>query len=431
MNYRFVGEEIEYIINHSEAKFFFFGAEQSETIAGIHKKLKPVVKFIGVDTERFEFAYNYEEFLSSGKPDEPQEEINENDPCQIMYTSGTTGKPKGAVITHGNLFWNLINTILGRDHRTGEISVIISPLYHTAALNNHFTVQVALGGTSILVKRFEPDLVLRLIEKERANVISGSPTMFDRLLQHPRFDALDTRSITKCTTGASALPDSTKERLIEAFPNSHGVYDLYGCTEASPTITTLKARDSLRKHGSVGLPVPFLQAEVVDEEGGSLTPNEIGELVCRGPNVMQAYFKDLDATKETIKDGWLFTGDLASMDEEGYFYIVDRKKDVIVSGGENIYPKEIEEVLLRHPAIADVAVVGVPHATWGETAKAFVVLKDGKALGEQELIEFCKTYLASYKKPTAVEILSDIPRNPSGKTLKRLLRKKDESNFHG
>jgi len=429
VNYRFVGEEIEYIINHSEARFFFFGAELCETIAGIQKELKTVDKFIGVDTGKFDLAYNYEEFLSSGKPDEPQEKINENDPCQIMYTSGTTGKPKGAVITHGNLFWNLMNTIQGRDHRTGEVSVIINPLFHTAALNNHFTVQVALGGTSILVRRFDPELVLKLIEEERANVISGSPTIFDLLLQHPRFDTFDIQSITKCTSGASALPQKTKEKLIDAFPNSHGVYDLYGCTEASPTITTLKANNSLKKHGSVGLPVPFLHAKVVDEAGEPLALNEVGELVCRGPNVMQGYFKDSDATKEAIKDGWLYTGDLAKMDEEGYFYIVDRKKDVIVSGGENIYPREIEEVLLRHPAIADIAVVGVPHVTWGETVKAFVVLKDGKALSEQEIIEFCKAHLASYKKPTVVEILSEIPKNPSGKVLKRLLRKKDESKF--
>jgi len=426
VNFRFVGEEIEYIANNSESSFFFFGKEFQETIASIYQRLRTIKNFIGVDVEKEGFAHDYESFLSSGEADEPGVEIGENDPCQIMYTSGTTGKPKGAVITHGNVLWNLINTILGREDHPGEVSLIIGPLYHTAALNNHFTIQTALGGTSILVKRFDPETVLSYIEKEKVNVISGSPAMYNLLLQYPQLDHFDTRSITKCTAGSAILPQEIKQRLLQVFPQANGIYDVYGCTEASPTITILNGKDSFRKHGSVGPPVPFLQARVVDEQGNPVPPDQAGELVCQGPNVMQGYYKNQEATKEAIKDGWFYTGDVATVDKEGYFYIVDRKKDMIVSGGENIYPREIEEVLFTHPAIADAAVIGIPDETWGEAVKAFIVPRDGKTIDEQEVIDFCKGHLASYKKPKAIEFVSSIPKNPSGKPLKRILRSRSQ-----
>jgi len=426
VNFRFVGEEIEYIVNNSEANFFFFAKEFRETVGSIQQRLNTVKNFVGVDVKKADFAHDYESFLSLGGSDEPEVEVQESDPCQIMYTSGTTGKPKGAVITHGNVLWNLMNTIIGREDHIGETSLIIGPLYHTAALNNHFTIQVALAGTSILVKKFEPEIVLRYIEKEKVNVISGSPAMYNLLLQYPRLDHFDTHSITKCTAGSAILPKEIKERLLEVFPKATGVYDVYGCTEASPTITILSGRDSFRKHGSVGPPVPFLQTRIVNEDGRPLPPNQIGELVCQGPNVMQGYYKNEEATKKAVKDGWLYTGDLATVDEDGYLYIVDRKKDMIVSGGENIYPREIEEVLFRHTAIADVAIVGIPDSIWGESVKAFIVLKHGKMVDEQEVIDFCKRHLASYKKPRAIEFVSSIPKNPSGKTLKRLLKEKGQ-----
>lgn len=425
VNFRFVGEEIEYIVNNSGASFFFFAKEFQEIIANVYQKLQTVKNFIEVDAEKGAFASDYESFLSSGEPDEPETVINEDDPCQVMYTSGTTGKPKGAVISHGNILWNLVNTILGREDHAGEVSLIIGPLYHTAGLNNHFTIQIALGGTSILVKRFDPEIILRYIEKEKVNVISGSPSMYNLLLQYPELDHFDTRSIIKCTAGSAILPQEIKERLLKVFPKINGIYDVYGCTEASPTIAILNGKDSLRKHGSVGPPVPFLQAKVIDEDGSPLPPNQIGELVCRGPNVMQGYYKNTEATKEAIKNGWLYTGDLAKVDNDGYFYIVDRKKDMIVSGGENIYPREIEEVLFRHQAISDVAVIGIPDPVWGETVKAFIVRQKGKLIDKQEVIDFCKRHLAGYKRPKVVEFVNSIPKNPSGKPLKKLLKEGD------
>jgi acyl-CoA synthetase (AMP-forming)/AMP-acid ligase II len=202
-------------------------------------------------------------------------------------------------------------------------------------------------------------------------------------------------------------------------------YDVYGLTEASPCITILNAADSLRKDGSVGKMLPFVDVRIVDEDNNRLPPGEVGELICRGPNVMQGYHRNPLATAKSLKNGWLYTGDLARMDEEGFCYIVDRKKEMIVSGGENIYPREIEEILMRHPAVADVAVIGIPHPTWGETVKAIIALREGHCIDEQEVIDFCKNNLASYKKPTAVSFVPAIPRNPSGKALKRLLREEE------
>jgi acyl-CoA synthetase (AMP-forming)/AMP-acid ligase II len=246
--------------------------------------------------------------------------------------------------------------------------------------------------------------------------------MYNLLMQEPGARDYDVTSITKCTAGADKLPMATKRRLIDFFPNIAGIYDVYGCTEASPCIAILGAGDSLRKDGSVGRPLPFLAARLVDEQGQVLAPGEVGELICRGPNVMQGYYNNPEATADAIQDGWLFTGDLARTDEEGYLYIVDRKKDMIVSGGENIYPREIEEVLLAHPAVADATVVGVPDDLWGESVRAFIKVRSGQRLGEAEVLAHCRRHLAGYKKPRRIEFIDEIPRNPSGKALKRQLR---------
>ncbi|MCJ7776504.1 MAG: long-chain fatty acid--CoA ligase [Desulfobulbaceae bacterium] len=424
VNFRFVGPEIVYVLNDSQPSILFYGPEFETTLLEIREQLETIRLLVSPHDGASSLAIDYENFLSEEECIAPASDICEDDQCQIMYTSGTTGSPKGAILTHGNVLWNLFNTVLGREDKTGERALIAGPLYHTAALNNHFTIQVALGGTSILVRKFEPESFLRTIEKERVTVISGAPALYNLLLQNPNASKYDTSSITKCTAGSDKLPMEIKERLLEFFPNIRGIYDVYGCTEASPCITILNAEDSLRKDMSVGKALPFLEARVVDEDDKLLPPDEVGELVCRGPNVMKGYYGNPEGTRETIRNGWLHTGDLARMDEEGFFYIVDRKKEMIVSGGENIYPREIEEVLITHPAIADVAVVGIPDPDWGESVKAFVALKEGEMISEQEVIDFCKKYLASYKKPKTVAFIPSIPRNPSGKALKRLLIEK-------
>lgn len=422
VNFRLVGPEIAFILNNSGAKAIIYGPEFEEVLAQIRQDIPEVQHFISPLTNKSELAVDYKKFLQNGSWTAPAGEVKEDDPCQIMYTSGTTGRPKGAVITHRNVIWNLFNTIHGREDKGGQVSIIVGPLYHTAALNNHLTIQIALGGTSLVVRKFEPEPMLKLIQEERATTISGSPAMYNLLLQHPAAGDYDTSSITKCTAGADKLPMETKRQLLEFFPKINGIYDVYGCTEASPCITILNERDSMRKDGSVGLALPFLDARVLDELDKPVEPGQVGELVCRGSNVMQGYHNDVEATRAAIREGWLHTGDMAVLDDEGFFYIVDRKKDMIVSGGENIYPREIEEVLYTHPDIAEAAVVAMPDDTWGESGRAFVALKQGRSLTAQEVIEYCKQHLASYKKPKRVDFLDELPRNASGKVLKRNLR---------
>lgn len=422
VNFRLVGPEMAYILNNSGAKAIIYGPEFEEVLSSIRPDLQSVQVFISPLADKSGLAADYETFLQSGPWTASSDQVREDDPCQIMYTSGTTGRPKGAVITHRNVIWNLFNTIHGREDRGGQVSIIVGPLYHTAALNNHLTIQIALGGTSLLVRKFEPESMLKLIQDQRATTISGSPAMYNLLLQHPAAGNYDTTSINKCTAGADKLPMETKRQLLKFFPNINGVYDVYGCTEASPCIAILNERDSMRKDASVGPALPFLDARVVDEEGRPVPAGEVGEIVCKGPNVMQGYHDDPQATAAAIKHGWLHTGDMAKLDEEGFFYIVDRKKDMIVSGGENIYPREIEEVLYTHPDIAEAAVVAMPDATWGESGRAFVALKQGRSLGAEQVIQFCKQHLASYKKPKRIDFIAELPRNASGKVLKRKLR---------
>ncbi len=424
VNFRFTGREIDYVLNDAQPLLLIYGPEFEKTLRAVRDQLVSVRHFVSPQNTETPLAVDYEDFLAGGKSNiaGAASQVSEDDPCQLMYTSGTTGKPKGATLTHRNVLWNLFNIIWAREDKTGERAIIVGPLYHTAALNNHLTIQIALGGTSIIIRKFEPESLLKTIEREKATIVSGAPALYNMLLQHPKAHLYDTRSITKCTAGSDKLPMEIKKKLLKFFPNIKGVYDVYGLTEASPCITILNAADSLRKDGSVGKILPFVDARIVDEDNDSLPPGEVGELICRGPNVMRGYHRNPQATGESLKNGWLYTGDLARMDDEGFIYIVDRKKEMIVSGGENIYPGEIEEVIRRHPSVADVAVIGIPDPTWGETVKAFVVPQQGREIDEKEVIDFCKKYLASYKKPTDVAFVAAIPRNPSGKALKRLLR---------
>lgn len=422
VNFRFVGREIEYVINDSGAKVFLFGEEFHEVISQIRSDLSGVVAFITVNSQDRSAMLDYEELIGAERAIEPNVDIKEEDPCQILYTSGTTGRPKGAVLTNENILWSLVNTIIGREEKPGEIALIIGPLYHVAGLNIHLTTQIALGGTSILIKKFDPIQVLEIIQREHATTISGAPSMYRMLLQHLEAHSFDVSSITKCTVGAAILSTETKKQLEKYFPNIKGIYDVYGSTEVG-IASILQAEDSWLKEGSVGKPMPFVQVKIVDEQDRPLDAGMVGELVCCGPNVMVGYNGEEEETRLAFKGGWFHTGDLARMDEEGYIYIVDRKKDMIVSGGENIYPREIEEILYMHPSIIDAAVVGIEDPLWGESVRAFVVKKEGESLKEDDVVNYCKQHLASYKKPKVVVFIEEIPRNPSGKILKNKLRK--------
>jgi len=422
VNTRLTAQEIAYVLNDSQPEAIFFASEYEGTISRIKGDLNTVGLFITLSFKNAGFAFNYEPFLGEQSSLAFMEPAADSDPCQIVYTSGTTGRPKGAVLTHGNVIWNFFNIIFSREDPMGQKILIIGPLFHVAALNNQMTIHIGLGGTCILIRKFEPEAVLRVIQEEKVSVMVAAPTVYNFLIQEPNAQKYDTSSIKHLTSGADRLMGETKRSILSLFKGISGVSNVYGCTEATATIAVLRASESSRKGESVGRAAPFSQARIVNDLDEPLPPGEIGELVCRGPNLMQGYYGNAEATKEVIRNGWLHTGDLAYMDEEGYFYVIDRKKDMVISGGENIYPREVEAVLFTHPDIVDAAVVGVPDPFWGESVKAFVVRGIGSALDAEGVVEYCKSRLASYKKPKFVEFVDAIPRNPAGKALKKLLR---------
>jgi len=422
INSRLTPGEITYILDNSDAGVFLFEKEFDQVVNVIRPAIHNIEHYICIGGNTRPNILDYEQLMSNQPDSELNVAVSEKNGCELLYTSGTTGRPKGVVLTHENVSWNLMNTINGRELRPGQICLIAGPLSHSAALNNHFTTTMALGGTCVIMRQFDPKTFMELVQNEKVEVISGSPTLFNLLLQFPEVGKYDTSSVTQVQSGAAPLRAATKDKLTQLFPNAVGVYDVYGCTEASPSIAILSGKDSLRKQACVGKPVSFLQAKLVDDESQKVRVGQVGEIICKGPNVMKEYYKNKEATEEAIRDEWLYTGDLGRLDDEGYLYIVGRKKDMIVSGGENIYPQEIERVLYTHPKIADAAVIGIPDEIWGESVRAVITVKAGEKMTEDEVIEFCKEHLASYKKPKSIIFVDALPKNPLGKVSKKELR---------
>jgi fatty-acyl-CoA synthase len=348
----------------------------------------------------------------------PPVELTLDDPWMILYTGGTTGRAKGAIISHGQATWNAWNTISGWGLGPDERVPLLTPLFHTGGLNVFTTPLAYLGGTTILMGPFEPGALLSLIERERVTVLFMVPTMYQMLLAHPWFGAADLSSIRWAISGGAACP----RPVAEAFW-SRGI-DLrlgYGLTEVGPNCFAMPAEAVRTRPGSVGFPIMHNQVRVMDGER-TCGPGEVGELHLKGPHVTVGYWRRPDATEEANPDGWFRTGDLVYQDADSFFYIVDRKKEMFISGGENIYPVEVETAIYEHPAVAEAAVVGVPDPKWGEVGKAVIVLKPGTVLTEAELLEFLKGRLARFKVPKLVEFRSALPKSAAGKILKRELK---------
>ncbi|MDG5473424.1 fatty acid--CoA ligase family protein [Jeotgalibacillus sp. ET6] len=345
-------------------------------------------------------------------------ELVQDDVAVILYTSGTTGKPKGAMLTHRNVYSNAKDTAEYLSI-TGEDKVIAAlPMFHVFALTVVLNAPLINGGTIIIVPKFSPKDVFDLTKKYEATVFAGVPTMYNFLLQYPDADPADFSSVRLCISGGASLPVALLHQFEEKF--SVRVSEGYGLSEASP-VTCFNPLDKERKAGSIGTSITNVENKIVNELGEELPPGEVGELIVRGPNVMKGYYKMPEDTGAAIRDGWLFTGDLAKKDEEGYFFIVDRKKDMILVGGYNVYPREVEEVLYSHKNVVEAAVVGVPDPDYGEAVQCFVVKKDA-SLTKEELLEFCGKQLAKYKLPTVVEFIEELPKNTTGKILRRALR---------
>ncbi|MGE5138955.1 MAG: class I adenylate-forming enzyme family protein [Rudaea sp.] len=348
------------------------------------------------------------------------ETLEAEDTFCLLFTGGTTGLPKAAMISHRMVCWNVLNTVI-HDLHHDDTYLNIYPLFHAGGLFAYMSSQVVFGNTSVLTRQFDPVQVLDLIQREKVTVFAGVPTMYQVMLQAPNFKSADLSSLRFCTCGGAPLPVP----VVQQYMREKGILfkQGFGMTEYGVGLFALSAEDAERKAGSIGRPNFFIDVRVVDDDNRPLGPNEVGELVLKGPSRFSGYWNDPEASKQVLDDeGWFHTGDLVRHDEEWYFYVVDRKKDMFISGGENIYPVEIENVLYKHPAVHMCAVVGMPDPRWGEVGKACVVLKPGAQATEEELLAFMQEHLARYKVPKSVAFLPALPISGMGKILKRELR---------
>jgi len=341
----------------------------------------------------------------------------EDDTAVILYTSGTTGKPKGAELTHLNLFRNA--DVSGRttsEIAQGDVVLGALPLFHSFGQTVSMNASLKVGACLTLVPKFDPGEALATMQRDGVTHFYGVPTMYGALLHHPERESFDTSALRICITGGASMPVEVLRGFEDAFGAK--VMEGYGLSETSP-VACSNHPDKERKAGSIGTPIEGVEMQVVDEDDNPVAQGEVGEIVIRGHNIMKGYWQRSEATAEAMRGGWFHSGDMARTDEEGYFYIVDRKKDLIIRGGYNVYPREVEEVLYEHPKIREAAVVGVPHDEWGEEIGAAVVLHDGEELAPEEVSSYVKERIAAYKYPRVVWFIDELPKGPTGKILKR------------
>lgn len=421
LNFRLTAPELSYIIENSDATALIGGEECEATINQLKSQLLKIEHFITVEKSSPKMSRYHK--LSHNQPDhEPGIKLRPEDESFIIYTSGTTGRPKGVILTHKNHFWNTINYTVAYQMNENDVELALTPMFHSSTLGRIFTY-VFTGATFITSNRYDPEQAMGLIAQHKVTSITQTPTMYAALLNLPQAKGYNTSSVKRMVSGAAPILPEMKGELAKLFPRA-GIFDLYGLTEASPGVTILCPHDPPEKIKSVGKPMMSVTIKIVDEDGKELPPGESGNIICRGHNLMEGYYNNEVATKEVLKDGWLYTGDVGKIDQDGYLYLTGRKKEIIISGGENIYPAEVETVLQRHPLILEAAVIGVPDGYWGESVKAIVVPKPDKSLTEQEVIEYCKSRLAPYKKPKSVDFIDALPRNAAHKVMKKELLKR-------
>lgn len=363
----------------------------------------------------------YEKALGQAAATHPDVAVSLEDPAIILYTSGTTGAPKGAVLTHGNMTWNSINVLVDYDVTSESVSLLIAPLFHTASLGMGALPMLLKGATLVLQERFEPSAVLATIEKHRVTSLSGVPTTFQLLAEDPAWEKTDISSLRMLTCGGSAVP----LRVLEAYEaRGLGFSGGYGMTETSPGATSLRAEHTRAKMGSAGLPHFFTDVRIADSLGNELAAGEVGEILISGPNVISEYWQLPEASAASYQDGgWFRSGDMGYVDDEGFLFISDRLKDMIISGGENIYPAEVEQAIMELPDVESVAVIGVSDEKWGEVPRAVLVLKEGASLSAEQLMSHLDGRLARYKIPRTAVFVEELPRTASGKIRKAELRR--------
>ncbi len=419
MNFRLTSSEIQYILVQSEANVVICDEEFEETITKA-MAVSDVEKVVVVGTPTVAENRSYKEVLSSNQED-PEVEVLETDDLEILYTSGTTGRPKGALFDHRRIFNVGLSMMISMGINQQERFLHIAPLFHSAQLNLFLVSGTVLGATHFIHRDFHPVHTLQAIQEHKITHFFGVPAMFNFLLQVPNADSYDLSSIKRCGYGAAPMAPELVKKSMNLFKNDQ-FFNLCGLTEAGPNGILLDPNGHKKYLGKNGKPSFLTEARVVDETGQEIEVGAVGELVLKGESIMKEYYKKPEETKAALKDGWLYTGDLATVDEEGNITLVDRKKDMIISGGENVYSIEVEEVLYEHPQVLEAAIIGLPDEVWGEAVCAVVVPHKDQVVNEEELKQFCRQKLAGYKVPRRIFVEEMLPRNASGKILKYQLR---------
>ena len=431
LNFRARAEELEFMINFSEASALFLGQRYVKMINSMREQIPGMKSLVSVEGPA-EGMLDYESVIAGADPEEVFTDIDDNDTSILMFTAGTTGQPKGVMLTHDNLATYVLNNVSPADPDIEEKNILTVPLYHIAGMQA--VLAAVYGGRTLVVQRqFDPSDWMTLVETESVTRAMMVPTMLKQLMEHEEFPERNLSSLQVITYGAAPMPVEVITKAIEVFPGTRFI-NAFGQTESASTITMLTPEDhviegspgeraiKLKRLGSIGRALGDTEVKIFDEDGSEQPVDEVGEIVARGPRVMKGYWKAEEATNSTIRNGWLYTGDIGYMDEAGYIFLSGRAKDIIIRAGENISPEQVEATLHSHPAIDEAAVIGVPDPQWGETVRAIVALKAGAQASEADIIEHCRGQLASFKKPESVIFVDSLPRNPLGKVLKRVLR---------
>ncbi len=420
LNIRLTAVEIEFIVSDCKPDAIIFNSNQKSLFNQVNELflIDQSVQINGTPENQTE---SYETLLAR-YPDNiipPPKDLTDNDILMLIYTSGTTGKPKGAKLSHSNNIWNCISTAHLLNLTKEDVSITILPLFHIGGWGLYLLPMLFQGGKTIIEEQFNPDSIFDLVDEHQISIFMGVPTIFNIIAQREEFNTRFLPSIRMFVTGGAPCPIS----LIETYQAKDYILTQgFGMTETSPTVFLMRPEDSLKKKGSVGKPVLSCEVKIFDDESNEMPPNEPGELCIRGKIVCEGYWNRPKATKETTQGGWFYSGDMAKYDEDGFFYIVDRKKNMLISGGENVYPAEIEDVLFRHPEILEVSVFGAPNTKWGEIPVAAVVKTPGSNLTKENLKEWFQPLLAKYKQPKVIYFLDELPKNATGKILTKDLQ---------
>ncbi|SHF42659.1 fatty-acyl-CoA synthase [Desulfacinum infernum DSM 9756] len=428
INYLLRGKDIAYCINHSEARFFIVEDALAELVDGVLDDMPTVSHRIwsnqGAGKTAPEGWLDFDAWTEAQSPEEPAVDLYIEDPVQMTYTSGTESLPKGVVLTNQSLMAQYMGAIVDGEYSSEDVNLNALPIFHCAQRDVFLTPFLWLGATNVLLPTADVPTILEQIERHRATVFFAPPTVWIGLLRHPDFEKRDLSSVQKGYYGASIMPVEILKEIQRRLPSCRRLYNYYGQTELSPYHTILKPADQLTKPGSAGMGGLNMETTLLDDLCQPVeVPGVPGEICGRGPHVMLMYFKDPEKTEEAMAGGWFHSGDVGVLDGDRYITVVDRKKDMVKTGGENVSTREVEEVIYTDPRVSEVAVIGVPHPKWVEAVTAIVVPKAGETVTEEEIIALCKRELAGFKVPKAVVVVDALPKTPTGKILKRDLRK--------